>query len=120
MNGLSNSKKQHGRSERGQHVGLARRRWYRFRRNRRGFYSLLIFAVVFFTSLGAELISNDLPFLVIHDGKVFLPLLKEYPETAFGGDFETETDYRDPCFLELVSGPGDRVFFPFNKHSFSC
>ncbi len=100
-------------------VSLSRRRWNRFKRNRRGFFSFIIFSVLFLLSLSAEFISNDVPYLVIHEGKVFFPIFKQYPETAFGGDFQTPTDYRDPYFLELVSGTGDRVFFPYNRHSYN-
>ncbi|MEN8200932.1 MAG: ABC transporter permease, partial [Thermodesulfobacteriota bacterium] len=99
-------------------VGLGRRRWRRFRRNRRGLYSLIIFSFVFILSLLAEGISNDVPLLVIHDGKPYFPLLVAYPETTFGGDFETETDYLDPYIIELLSQDGNRVYFPLNRHSY--
>ncbi|MBE0585995.1 MAG: ABC transporter permease [Desulfofustis sp.] len=102
----------------GRGITPRRRRWLRFKRNRRGFYSLLIFSVLFILSLGAELISNDKPFLVIYQGSWYAPLLFEYPETTFGGVFETETDYRDPFFLELMDQPGNHAFFPINHHDF--
>jgi len=95
-----------------------KRRWQRFRKKKRGYYSLLLFSVIFIISMFAELLSNDKPYLVIHQGDIYVPILKEYPETAFGGDFETETDYLDPYFNELVSGPGDRIFFPPNRYSY--
>lgn len=97
----------------------ARRRWRRFRRSRRGFYSLVVFTILFGLSLFAEVLSNDKPFLVIYEGEWFFPLVVSYPETRFGGDFETETDYRDPFFLELMEQPGNRVFFPLNPHSYN-
>ena len=78
----------------------------------------MLFSVIFIISMFAELLSNDKPYLVIHQGDIYVPILKEYPETAFGGDFETETDYLDPYFNELVSGPGDRIFFPPNRYSY--
>jgi len=90
----------------------------RFRRNRRGYYSLLVFSVLFVLSLGAELISNDKPLLVIYEGSWYAPLLFDYPETEFGGVFETETDYRDPFFLGQMEKPGNRAFFPINHHDF--
>ena len=74
---------------------LARRRWNNFRRNRRGFYSLIFFSVLLATSLCAEVLSNDKPFLIKYEGSYYFPLLKTYPETVFGGDFDSETDYRD-------------------------
>lgn len=68
----------------------------RFRRNRLGFYSLLVFATLVLVSLGAELVSNDRPLIVRYEGQTYFPMLKDYPETTFGGDFETPTDYLDP------------------------
>ncbi|MCG6930346.1 MAG: ABC transporter permease [Desulfofustis sp.] len=93
-----------------------RRRWMRFRRNRRGFYSLVIFLIAFITSLGAELISNDKPFLVVYENKYYVPYFKSYPETTFGGIFETETDYRDPYFSEVMAREGNRAYFPLNRY----
>ena len=97
----------------------AKRRWRRFRHNRRGYWSLLIFCAIFTVSLGAELISNDKPFLVQYQGKIYLPFLVTYPETTFGGDFDTETDYRDAFFLARMAEDGNRAFFPLNPHSYN-
>lgn len=94
------------------------RRWLRFRKNRRGYWSLWFFATIFITSLFAEVLSNDKPFLIIYQGKPYFPLLVSYPETTFGGDFATETDYSDPYFEELMAEQGGRAFFPINRHSF--
>ncbi len=96
-----------------------RRRWLRFKRNRRGYVSLLIFSVLFVLSLGAELISNDKPFLVVYQENWYLPMLVAYPETTFGGVFATETDYRDPFFAEQMAQPGNRAWFPFNRHDYA-
>lgn len=73
---------------------------------------------MFVVSLGAELICNDKPFLVIYTGNYYFPLLKAYPETTFGGIFETETDYKDPYFAELMDQAGNRAFFPLNRNYF--
>lgn len=98
---------------------LARRRWRNFRKNRRGYYCLILFGILFILSLVAELISNDKPFLVQYQGSYYFPLLKKYPETVFGGDFETETDYRDPYILEKLTNNGNTVYFPPNPHSYN-
>lgn len=98
---------------------LIRRRWRKFRANRRGYWSLVVFTVLFVLSLGAELLSNDKPFLVIYEGEMYYPLLTSYPETTFGGDFATETDYRDPYILEKITSNGNRAFFPINPHSYA-
>lgn len=94
------------------------RRWHRFRKNRRGYWSLWLFLGLFIMSLLAEVLSNDKPFLIIYHGKPYFPLLVSYPETTFGGDFDTETDYIDPYFRELMQQQGGRVFFPPNRHSY--
>ncbi len=95
-----------------------RRRWRRFRRNRRGYFSLVIFSLCLFLSLFAEGISNDVPLLVIYEDKIYLPLLHTYPETTFGGDFETETDYLDPYIQERLTTNGNRIYFSLNRHSY--
>ena len=101
---------------------LSRRRaktWQQFKRNRRGYYSLVIFAVLFGMSLIAEVISNDSPLLVKYAGKFYFPIFVSYPEVTFGGDFETETDYRDPFIREKLHKPGNFVIFPLNKNSYN-
>jgi microcin C transport system permease protein len=98
---------------------LVKRRWRVFKRNRRGYYSLLIFSLLFVLSLGAELLSNDKPFLVKYQGQYYCPLIKTYPETFFGGDFETETDYLDPFILEKLTSKGNKMYFPPNPHSYN-
>ena len=94
------------------------RRWRRFRANRRGYYSLIIFSILFGLSLFAEVLSNDKPLLVRYQDGWYLPLLVGYPETAFGGDFRTETDYRDPFFRRQMDKPGNWAIFPPNPHSY--
>jgi microcin C transport system permease protein len=79
---------------------------------------LIIFTTIFVISLFAEVLSNDKPYLVIFKGQPYFPLFVTYPETTFGGDFETETDYRDPYFLEILTEQGGRAFFPLNRHSY--
>jgi microcin C transport system permease protein len=85
---------------------LTRRRLDNFRANRRGFWSLWVFLVLFATSLFAEFIANDRPMLVRYDGSFYLPVLHDYPETTFGGDFPSETDYRDPAVVQLIAAKG--------------
>ena len=68
---------------------MTRRRWARFRQNRRGFYSLLLFLLLFGLSLGAEFLSNDKPLMVRYEQAFYFPLWRAYPETVFGGDFDT-------------------------------
>ncbi|MFO6419356.1 ABC transporter permease [Hylemonella sp. W303a] len=94
----------------------SRRAWLRFRRNRLGFYSLLIFATLVLISLGAELISNDRPLIVRYEGQTYFPMVKDYPETTFGGDFETPTDYLDPFIKERLSAGDNWVLYTLNPY----
>lgn len=91
---------------------LARRRWLAFRAHRRGWWSLWLFLALFGLSLFAELIANDRPLLVVHEGNWYTPVFRDYPETTFGGEFETPTDYRDPYVLELIEAGGWALWPP--------
>jgi microcin C transport system permease protein len=95
------------------------RRWAKFKTNRRGYWSLLVFSLLFTLSLGAEFLSNDRPFLIIYNDSVYFPMFKSYAETTFGGHFATEADYRDPFILERITTSGNRAFFPLNPHSYA-
>ena len=107
------------KKKKGMKNSLARRRWRNFRKNKRGFYSLILFGLLFIISLFAEVFSNDKPFLVQYQGSYYFPLFKSYPETVFGGDFETETDYRDAYILEKLTADGNCVYFPLNPYSYN-
>ncbi|MDE2616755.1 MAG: ABC transporter permease [Burkholderiales bacterium] len=97
----------------------SRRAWQRFRRNRLGYWSLLIFCVLFVLSLGAELISNDKPLIARHHGQWYLPILHNVPETTFGGDFATPTDYLDPFIQRQFAQPGNFALYPPNPYHHS-
>ena len=85
---------------------LNQRRWGNFKRNRRAFWSLWIFSILFGLSLFAEFIANDKPILVQYRGEYYTPIFKFYPETTFGGDFRTEAPYRDPEVKCLIASGG--------------
>jgi len=85
---------------------LTQRRWRNFVGNRRGLGSLIVFGVLFVTTLFAEFIANDRPILVYYDGGLYSPVLKAYPETTFGGEFATEADYKDPEVVKLIQAKG--------------
>ncbi|MEW6427781.1 MAG: ABC transporter permease [Thermodesulfobacteriota bacterium] len=102
-----------------QRESLGRRRWRRFRKNRRGFVSLLIFSLLFVMSLAAEFLSNDKPLIVHYEGGYYFPILAAYPETTFGGDFATETDYRDPYIREKLSAEGNWLLATPNPHGYA-
>jgi microcin C transport system permease protein len=85
---------------------LTRRRLQNFRANRRGFWSLWIFAALFGVSLVAEVVANDRPLMVKFDGRLYFPIVKTYPETTFGGVFPTEAVYRDPAVAAMIREKG--------------
>ena len=94
----------------------ARRAWRRFARNRLGFWSLVLFVTLVGLSLLAEVLSNDRPLLVRYEGRLYVPLLHDYPETTFGGDFETPTDYLDPFIRERLSAGDNWAIYPLNPY----
>jgi microcin C transport system permease protein len=94
----------------------ARRAWLRFRRNRLGWWSLRVFGALVLLSLVAELISNDKPLAVRYDEQWYFPLVHSYPEKAFGGDFDTETDYLDPYIRAQLAKPGNWALYPPNPY----
>ena len=85
---------------------LNQRRLNNFRSNKRGYYSFCIFAFLFFVSLFADFIANDKPLLVKYDSNFYYPVFSFYSETTFGGDFETEADYKDPYVKNLIEEKG--------------
>ena len=91
---------------------LTRRRLAGFRASRRGYWSLWIFLTLFVLSLGAELLANDRPLLVRHAGRFYVPIVRAYPETVFGGELPTEASYRDPHVRGLIEGGGWMVWPP--------
>jgi microcin C transport system permease protein len=95
------------------------RRWQNFKANRRGYWSLWIFLILFVISLFAEFIANDKPLYLRYDGKSYFPVFFLYPETTFGGDFETAADYRDPYLQKLIAEKGGFVVWPPIRYSYS-
>ena len=95
---------------------LMRRRLANFRANKRGFWALIVFSIIFVLSLGAELIANDKPLVVRHEDQFYFPVLFTYPETTFGGVLKGPTNYRDPTVEELIDSAGWQVWplIPFS------
>jgi microcin C transport system permease protein len=89
---------------------ITRRRIENFKANRRGFWSLWVFLALFTASLFAELIANDRPLLVSYEGSLYVPVLRDYPETTFGGFLPSQTDYRDPAVRQLIDEKGWAVW----------
>ncbi len=97
---------------------IAQRRWANFKANRRGFYATWLFLFLFFFTLAAEFISNDKPLVIFMEGKTYFPVFVSYPETAFGGEFETEARYRDPYLKELIKQKGGTAIWPLIPYSY--
>ena len=91
---------------------LNRRRWRNFQANRRGWWSFWVFAVLFVASLFAEFIANDKPYLVSYESRWYYPVFVRYAETAFGGEFETGADFRDPYLQKLIKDKGGWMLWP--------
>lgn len=87
-------------------------RWQRFRHNRRGYWSLWIFLIIFVLSLGAELLANDKPLLVHYQQRWYMPLLFNYSESDYGGDFSTPADYQDPWLKQRIDQQGWAIWTP--------
>lgn len=94
----------------------SRRAWQRFKRNRLGFYSMLVFCSLVLLSLCAEVLSNDKPLIVHYKDGYYFPIIKDYPEKLFGGDFETPADYLDPFIQAEFSKPGNWAIYPINRY----
>jgi microcin C transport system permease protein len=97
----------------------ARRAWRRFCSNRLGYRCLILFVILFTISLLAEVLSNDKPLIARYNGQWYAPVLQTLPETTFGGDFPTPTDYLDPQIRANLSTPGSFAIFPLNRYHHS-
>lgn len=97
---------------------IAQRRWKNFKANKRGYCSLWLFAFLFFFTLFAEFIANDKPLIIEYGKKFYFPVFVSYPETTFGGEFETEADYRDPFVKQKISEKGWAIW-PLIPYSYN-
>lgn len=97
---------------------INRRRFERFKANKRGWWSLWLFLTLFVLSLGAELIANDKPLAIRYDGEWYFPAFKRYPETTFGGEFPLEANYRSPYMKELIAARDGEMYWPLIPFSY--
>ncbi len=100
-----------GAPEKGWLTPIGRRRWQNFKANRRGYWSLWLFLLLFGLSLFAEFIANDKPILASYKGEILVPVLFDYPEEKFGG-FLAETDYRSEFIRDEIEANGWMVWPP--------
>jgi microcin C transport system permease protein len=94
-----------------------RRAWARFKRNRIGYASLVIFLAMLAVGTAAELVSNDRPFVARYDGQWYFPMFSNQPETRFGGDFETPAEWDDPLIRGNFAKAGNFALFTLNKYA---
>ena len=87
-------------------------KWRAFRRNRRGFYSLILLGLLLFLSLFAEMYANTKPVVAYYEGSFYFPMWQAYTETEFGGDFQSEADYQDPFIRGQFAKPGNWALYP--------
>ena len=99
-------------------ISPGRRIWLRFRQNRNGYVSLILFLILFVISLGAELVSNDKPLVASYHGKILFPIAHDYSEKTFGGDFESPADYLDPFIQDQFRKDGNWAVYPPNHYRF--
>ena len=92
------------------------RAWRRFKRNRLGYWSFALFVSIVVLSLLAEVLSNDRPLIVRYDGQTYFPIVKDYSEQTFGGDFPTPTDYLDPFIRERLTTGGNWAVYAPNPY----
>ena len=97
---------------------LTRRRLANFRANRRGYWSLVIFLALFGISLVSEVIANDKPIIMRHNGELWFPVLFSYTEQELGGEFLTEAKYEDPYVQGLIQDSGGWMFWPLIRFSY--
>lgn len=100
------------------HLSPRQQMWRRFKKNRLGYVSLMIFVSLFVVSLFAEVISNDKPLIVRYQGQFYTPLWNDYPETTFGGDFPTPTDYLDPFIRGRLTEGDNWAIYPLNTYRY--
>jgi len=93
-------------------------RWQRFKHSRVGYASLWIFTILFGLSMCAELIANDKPLVVRYEGQFYFPIAKNQPETVFGGDFSTPTDFLDPDIRRNITSNGNWAIYPPIHYSY--
>ena len=94
----------------------SRRAWLRFKKNKLGYWSLLVFSTLVVLSLFAEVLSNDKPLVVSYQGQLYFPLVRDYSEKTFAGDFDTPADYLDPFIREKLRQDGNWAIYPPNPY----
>ncbi len=82
------------------------RRFINFKSNKRGYYSLYIFLILFVFTTCAEFVANDKPLVLYFKGNFYFPIVSHISEEDLGGDFVTDPDFNDPFVQKLVNDNG--------------
>ena len=88
------------------------RRIKAFAKNKRAVFSLFLFLLVFVLTLFSEFLANDKPLIVKYKGDFYFPIVKEYDDLTFGGDFPTPADYKDYYLIDNINKNGWMVMPP--------
>ncbi|HUH95505.1 MAG TPA: ABC transporter permease [Casimicrobiaceae bacterium] len=92
------------------------RAWARFKRNRLGYVSLVVFVILLAVATVAEIVSNDRPFLARYDSNWYLPIISNPPEIRFGGDFKTPAEWHDPLIRANLAKGRNFAVFTLNEY----
>jgi microcin C transport system permease protein len=98
------------------HASPGKRLWQRFRSQRLGYVSLLIFLSLYAFSLAGEAFFNDRPVLAYYEGKLYFPLLNVYAESTFGGDLPIDADYNDPFIRGQLTKGRNFALYPIHPY----
>ena len=91
---------------------LNQRRLQQFKSNKRGYYSFILFSLLFIISLFAEFIANDKPVVMYLEGQFYMPVLFTTTEQELGGELPIEPMYKDPFIRELIVEKGGWLIMP--------
>lgn len=94
-------------------------RWLKFKHNRRGYFSLWVIILFFIISLFADVLMNDKPIMIEYQGNYYFPIIEQYPESTFGGEFDTETNYLDPAIIQHIQQHNGKIIWPFFRYSYN-
>ncbi len=98
---------------------LTQRRITKFKRIRRGWWSLWILAGVYCLSLGTELLIGNRPLLLKWEGTVSFPAVTNdyYSAKRFGGALDIEADFRELAASSAFREAGGVIVMPPHPYS---
>ena len=99
-------------------VSPGRAMWLSFKKSRSGYWSLVIFMVLFVISMLADVLSNDKPLIARYNGDIVFPIAADFSEKRFGGDFDSPADYHDPFIRDQFRKNGNWAIYPPNQYRF--